>query len=795
MKLIKLWLILLTTVAVGVAEAQSLPGCPDKCGDVDIPYPFGVGVQPGTDQNCFLEDSFSLTCDNSVLLSQNLPISGISLQGSLEMSMSVAPNCYNESGGEISNVPSSLGISAFTISSSANEFISVGCDTYGYLYSFHNNTIYSTGCLTRCSSGDSGCKSYWVQLLEMQFHLKLLCCFLFYLRRLLYDSRSSLKWGLYSVTSVSPSSSVSLAIRQKSAVSFCVDIPLGMRNITSQAYSFNNHAQVWDFNNCSYAFVAKREWFNFSLDFLDYLPYSNTPLVVDWTIPNGTCESAEARSDYACTSNTRCVDSNDGFGYNCRCLDGFEGNPYHPDGCHDVDECVESTHNCTSQENCRNTFGTFECFCPLGYSGNGTSAARCQAPLSKNSLTMVLIGVSVGVVVLCVGLSWMYLVYQKRKLMKLKQKFFRLNGGYVLQQHLSVKETSSQTAKIFTAEELKKATNNYHDSLIIGRGGFGTVYKGCLADNTIVAIKKSKRVDQSQIEQFINEVVVLSQINHRNVVKLLGCCLETEVPLLVYEFVNNGTLFDYIHKENKHSDVSLETRLRIATEAAGALAYLHSAASIPIIHRDVKTSNILLDETYTAKVSDFGASRLVPLDETGQLATMVQGTFGYLDPEYMQKNQLTEKSDVYSFGVVLVEMLTGKKAISFDRSEEERNLAMHFLSYLNRGHLFEIVEVGLVNEENKQRIHEVAVLAARCVRLRGEERPSMKEVAMELEGIRANGKHPWLDRNLNLEETQALIRDGETLGLIENLDSINDRNVGWDSITNHHVLINLDDGR
>ena len=370
-------------------------------------------------------------------------------------------------------------------------------------------------------------------------------------------------------------------------------------------------------------------------------------------------------------------------------------------------------------------------------------------------------GTAIGLLALLITTFLVCWQMKKKELINLREKFFEQNGGLMLRQQLSnqlsMSQEESQSTKIFTEDELKRATNNFQESRIIGKGGYGIVYKGILPNNRVVAIKRSKLGVQTESEQFINEVMVLLQISHRNVVRLLGCCLETEMPLLVYDFISNGTLFEHIHEKCNESPLSWDLRVKIAAETAGVLAYLHSECSTPIIHRDVKTTNILLDENFTAKVSDFGASRLIPLNKS-QLTTLVQGTLGYLDPEYFQTGQLTEKSDVYSFGVVLAELLTGEKAVSFDRLENDRNIAMLFICSMKEDLLLHILDKNIVKEGKIEEIKEVAILATMCLRVKGQERPTMKEVAMELEGLRIMEKHPWREaNNLCPEENEYLL--------------------------------------
>ncbi|GLJ34716.1 hypothetical protein SUGI_0698620 [Cryptomeria japonica] len=456
-------------------------------------------------------------------------------------------------------------------------------------------------------------------------------------------------------------------------------------------------------------------------------------LRLEWGIGHGDCLTAKGTANYSCAGTAQCSNAIGG-GHVCKCLTGYEGTGYsNGTGCTDVDECNRHLDQCVEPSQggvCYNLPGSYNCSCAKDYSGDGLqNGTRCQSSDSNQFAAPAIIGSVSSVAVVCVAASLLVWWLKKRHLKLVEAKYYQK-----LQQHLASRG-GRESLRMFSADELAKASNNYSKEMVLGSGGFGIVFKGILSDGTLVAIKKSKQaLDLEDDHEFLNEIAILSQINHRNIVKLLGCCIQTKFPMLVSEFVPNGTLYE--HLQFKEISLPWESRLQIAIETGEALAYLHSGASQPIFHRDVKSSNILLDKTFSPKVADFGISRLISTSNNTHHTTNIMGTKGYLDPEYFQTYQLTDKSDVFSFGVVLIELLTGLKPLSVERISEEWNLSTLFLARLNHNRLREILDSGALEDENLQQMEDVARLAKVCLHLERRKRPSMKEVVEELVWIR-----------------------------------------------------------
>ncbi|XP_052195752.1 LEAF RUST 10 DISEASE-RESISTANCE LOCUS RECEPTOR-LIKE PROTEIN KINASE-like 1.4 isoform X3 [Diospyros lotus] len=291
--------------------------------------------------------------------------------------------------------------------------------------------------------------------------------------------------------------------------------------------------------------------------------------------------------------------------------------------------------------------------------------------------------------------------------------------------------------QVFSFTELEESTDNFDPSRELGDGGFGTVYKGKLQDGRVVAVKRLYENNFKRVEQFMNEVEILTRLRHENLVTLHGCTSRhSRELLLVYEYIPNGTVADHLHGRRANSRLlSWPIRLNIAVETAEALAYLHASDTV---HRDVKTNNILLDNDFHVKVADFGLSRLFPNDVT-HVSTAPQGTPGYVDPEYYQCYQLTEKSDVYSFGVVLIELISSKQAVDTNRDRQDINLANMAVNKIQNHALHELVDPSLgfeTNSSTRRMTTLVAELAFRCLQAEKDMRPTMKEVLEALRRIK-----------------------------------------------------------
>ncbi|KAK3000586.1 hypothetical protein RJ639_021019 [Escallonia herrerae] len=613
------------------------PHCQKECGDIIIPYPFGIG------EGCYLDKAFEVLCIRifskvslPVLLNDS-SILHISLDHAVvHVERRPSVYCYNESGQDPKTSVSVHLNQQFSISYTRNKFVAIGCDIFAYVLDSGSRN-YTSGCASLCDD---------------------------------------------------PNPIVGLTATSCSSVGCCqTTLPKDITSFDIRMFRINTFNRSWTTKPCSIAFFVDNKKFSgytFNISEHIYPDFFAFPTVYNWVIGKITCHEARKRGNLVCGMNSDCIDNAEGLGYWCHCKHGYQGNPYLPSGC-------EAT----------------------------TSAA--------------------GALVLIAFGSFLYLKLERLKRNNVKRKFFKRNGGLVLQELITSSTASALKTKLFSTKEIMKATDNFNESRVLGKGGQGTVYKGMLPDGSIVAVKKSNIVDEDQVGRFVNEVLILSQINHRNIVKLLGCCLEYEVPLLVYEYVSNGTLSHHIRNEGDVPKLSWESRLQIAGEVAGALSYLHSCASTAIFHRDIKSDNILLDENYRAVVSDFGLSRTISLSKT-HLTVVVGGTFGYLDPDYFRSGQFTEKSDVYAFGVVLAELLTGRKAISSSSSDE--GLVIYFQALMKRNSPIEIHDALVANDGQIGGILAVAKLAQRCLHLNAKKRPIMKEVAAVLDQLRRKQCRP-----------------------------------------------------
>jgi serine/threonine protein kinase len=309
------------------------------------------------------------------------------------------------------------------------------------------------------------------------------------------------------------------------------------------------------------------------------------------------------------------------------------------------------------------------------------------------------------------------LIAMAYQLLTLK-RFYEQNGGPILK--------GVKNIRIYTKRQLKHITKSYKDA--IGEGHFGKVYLGTLKDEQKVAIKKTIKVDDERRKEFIEEVIIQSGMRHKNIVRLLGCCLQMDVPMLVYEFVANGSLYDVLFKQGEK--ISVDTRLMIAAGAAEGLSYMHSAVENGIRHGDVKSANILLDETFTPKVSDFGTSRLLPRGKA-EATDMVIGDMGYIAPEYMAQGIVTQKNDVYSFGIVLIELIT-RRAATYD---DNRSYVVNFVQACLENRTRNFIDNDITREEDIKLLEMVCGVAVECLKPKHEERPDMKQVERQIQEI------------------------------------------------------------
>ncbi|XP_052204450.1 putative receptor-like protein kinase At5g39000 [Diospyros lotus] len=323
-----------------------------------------------------------------------------------------------------------------------------------------------------------------------------------------------------------------------------------------------------------------------------------------------------------------------------------------------------------------------------------------------------------------------------------------------------------ESCRCFSPSEIQLATNNFDDALIIGIGGFGKVYKGLIDKGaTTVAVKRLKSMSKQGAEEFWTEIKMLSYLRHTHLVTLIGYCNDSNEMILVYEYMVNGTLADHLHKMSTNgngriSPLCWEQRLSICLGAARGLEYLHTGAQHRVIHRDVKTSNILLDENWVAKISDFGLSKMggnTTNQSSTYVITEVKGTFGYLDVEYFLTHRLTRKSDVYAFGVVLFEVLCSRAAVDKRFEGEERSLALWAQRCIKEGKHDQMIDSSIKGQISPQCQKVLLEVANKCLHNRPSERPRMSDVVQRLEfALASQDQNAYSSTDTEVEQEEAI---------------------------------------
>ncbi|KAF8408958.1 hypothetical protein HHK36_005028 [Tetracentron sinense] len=285
----------------------------------------------------------------------------------------------------------------------------------------------------------------------------------------------------------------------------------------------------------------------------------------------------------------------------------------------------------------------------------------------------------------------------------------------------------------FTLRDLEIATNRFSEENLLGEGGYGVVYRGRLINGTEVAVKKLLNNLGQAEKEFRVEVEAIGHVRHKNLVRLLGYCIEGVHRMLVYEYVNNGNLEQWLHGAmRQHGSFSWEARMKVILGTAEALAYLHEAIEPKIVHRDIKSSNILIDDVFNAKVSDFGLAKLLGSGKS-HITTRVMGTFGYVAPEYANTGMLNEKSDIYSFGVLLLEAVTGRDPVDYGRPANEVNLVEWLKVMVGTRRAEEVVDPNLEVKPLTRALKRALLIALRCVDPDSDKRPNMGQVVQMLE--------------------------------------------------------------